>query len=243
MQSELEDIIYPRQNLTITLYIMKFHIVYFILYIIEREREYIVYYSAVADKKSISFYLQELKKQAHGLKNRRHEHPEETDPWTVLSFWMRRHPVLYRRSLFLGFCVWGLRWSMRMIRKSLPFSYSLQVLVLYNLCTVNAFSYWFSSLVPSFLCLSLFTLAFFCGTLHCPLCYTRVCTEAFLTYCPDLSELKSELDYISGHWLLIEKQENPAHTKQNFHPQSKLVADFFSFSNLCLFINSGQNLI
>lgn len=84
---------------------MKFHIVYFILYIIEREREYIVYYSAVADKKSISFYLQELKKQAHGLKNRRHEHPEETDPWTVLSFWMHRHPVLYRRSLFLGFCV------------------------------------------------------------------------------------------------------------------------------------------
>ena len=136
---------------------------------------------------------------------------------------------------------WGLRWKMCVIRKSLPSPDSIQLPVLGYSCAVNVFSYWFSSFTLSLLCLflslpSLWHTAF-------PITFPWILTELFLTCCSDWPELESELCYTAWHWSLMDKRKNPARTKLHFHTRSKLVVDFFfSFSNLCLFINSGQKL-
>lgn len=142
------------------------------------------------------------------------------------------NPVLYRHSLSICFCVWEeMKTEMKNVcdKKTPTFpwltSAPCAVLLLYSkgVFLLVFFSHTLPSRSPFFFLLLLFLFLW-----HTALSITSpwVLTEVFLTCCP---ELKSELGYTSGHWLLMEKWENPAHIKLYFHPKKRTCCRFVSF--------------
>lgn len=132
---------------------------------------------------------------------------------------------------------WGLKWKTCVVRKSLPSPDSIQLPKPGYSCTINVFSYWFSSPTLSLLWLFL-SLPFFYSISHY---FSPSSHRGFSNRLPWLTWAAKWASLYCRTLTTDGEEREPAHTKLHFLSRSKFVTDFFFLFFLFIFTPGALN--